>query len=184
MNARFPNGRLASVLAGLTLAAVAGCASGPSFFGGSSRKVSFTNVASTPLNVTYYVKSEPMAMTAEGEAAPTESSGDATFMPQKTFQLDRGESTSFSIARRATNGSNGSPTVHLRIEPVSPSWQPTDNPYWLEILTDPPVSIVATGSEGDLTFETGEGAVAEIPQSEIESGRFEHHVAGATPSSE
>jgi hypothetical protein len=178
----FPKVRIASSLAALTLAAtVGGCASGPAFLGGTSRNVSFTNVASTPLNVTFYVKADEMADTDAPTNTDTHDGG--TFTRAKSFQLDRGETAKFSVARRATEGTNAGASVHVQVEAVSPSWQPVSDAYWLEILTNPPVSIVATGPSDKLTFDTGDGAVAVIPKREIDSGRFEHQV-DATPSSD
>ena len=68
--------------------------------------------------------------------------------------------------------------MHVSVEPIGPSWQETSKQYWLELMTKPPVNIVATGSGNDLAFDTGRGAIAQIPPSKI--GTFEHRMADAT----
>ena len=73
--------------------------------------------------------------------------------------------------------------MHIRIEPVSPSWQSTGKKYWLELLTQPPAKIVATGTADKLKFNTGIGAVAIIPEREVKRGRFVYKMMADVPES-
>jgi hypothetical protein len=167
------NTRTSTTLSALALAgAMTGCSSMPGFLGGTSNTLSFNNVSQAPLNVTYYL---PAQMPAEWQGNPNEWDHDGTFVSDRTFQIDKGETTNYKVA--GSRLGNGHLPVHIRVEPVSASWDDTTSTYWLEILTHPPVSIVATGPVDDLTFNTGTGAIAVIPNMEIEGGRFNHRMA-------
>ncbi|UCD74089.1 MAG: hypothetical protein JSV91_09895 [Phycisphaerales bacterium] len=183
MITRFTNCRVGSVLAALVLAgAVGGCASAPAFLGGTSRKITLNNVSSTALNITFYVWTDPEMMQDADAGEQLDESG--AFMSDKTIQLGRGETAKYSVARSAMNRADGGPVVHVKVQPVSPSWERAATEYWLEVLTDPPVSIVATGTADALAFNTGDGEVALIPSKELESGRFDHRVVTVTESEE
>ena len=49
--------------------------------------------------------------------------------------------------------------------------------HWLEVLTRPPVHIVASGRSDKLEFRSFEGEVAIIPDRERSGGRFAYHTA-------
>ncbi|MHC4710860.1 MAG: hypothetical protein ACYTA3_10720, partial [Planctomycetota bacterium] len=68
--------------------------------------------------------------------------------------------------------------VHIQVEEVSPTWVPTGKEYWLELLTKPPVHIVASGRGEKLEFKSFRGEVAIIPEGERADGRFEYRVNG------
>lgn len=84
-----------------------------------------------------------------------------------------------SIPPRAGGARHSSAFAQARPNGVGARWEPAGRQYWLEVLTSPPVNVVASGDEGGLNFETGTGAIAQIPQRERKSGRFEYTVAGA-----
>ena len=65
--------------------------------------------------------------------------------------------------------------MHLQVETVSPTWIPTGQQYWLELLTHPPLHIVAGGREDKLDFKSFQGEVAIIPERERLNGRFVYH---------
>jgi hypothetical protein len=179
MITRFPNFRIGSVLAALVLAGtIGGCASGPAFLGGTSRKITLNNVSDTALNVSVFVWTDPQMQ--GGDATGEETGESGAFVCDKAFQLARGETGKYNLSRAAIMNAAGNPVVHIKVQPVSPSWQPAAAEYWLELLTDPPVSIVATGPAGALTFNAGEGQIALIPQGELDSGRFEHRIVTVT----
>ena len=71
--------------------------------------------------------------------------------------------------------------VHIQVEEVSPTWVPTGKQYWLELLTKPPVHIVASGRGEKLEFKSFRGEVAIIPEGEWADGRFEYRVNGEHP---
>jgi hypothetical protein len=131
--------------------------------------VKFSNVSDTALNVSFYV---------EEEAAGSQKK---TFVGHQTLQVARGKETTYKLSRHQNWNGNRDATVHVCVEPVTPSWTSAAPRYWLELLTHPPVSIVATGSASTLTFNTGTGQIATIPSSEINSGKFEHRIVTVDP---
>jgi hypothetical protein len=160
------------LLAGLTLAGVlGGCASMSSMFGSSASTVSFTNVSDSAVNVRFFV-----------EDFGEDGTGSGQFTSVESFQVNRGDSADYKLSRSASFQANGEAVVHVQVSPVTPSWETKSRDYWLELLTQPPVSIVATGSVSDLTFNTGQGEIAVIPSKEIKG--FEHRVADAQAAAE
>lgn len=138
----------------------AGCAvvtalSGCSLLG--YKNIQFTNVSDAWLNVRFY--------TGEPKAADTEPS---ELVSKKVYQIAPGASARFSPPR---------PLVHIQVETVTPTWEPPGTQYWLELMTHPPVHIVASGRSAKLDFQTGSGEVAIIPERERKSGRFTYHIA-------
>ena len=69
--------------------------------------------------------------------------------------------------------------MHVQVQTVTPSWEPPGKEYWLEVVTQAPVTIVATGEGEKLEFDSGAGEVALIPSKQLKKGRFEYTVAGA-----
>ncbi len=175
--AHLTKARSLACLGALTLAgAMGGCSSMPEFLGGTSKNISFNNVCDSPLNVTYFVRATMPPVGWKG--TPEEWNGTGTFMADRTFQVDRGETVTYRLKWNNTNDTQ--PATHIRVQPVGPSWVSTSAEYWLEVLTAPPVNIVATGVADDLTFNCGSGAIAVIPEREIEAGRFDHRVVTVT----
>jgi hypothetical protein len=134
---------------GAVVAAMGGC----SLF----KSIQFTNVSDTWLNVRFYA----------GEPQPA-TSGPAELVSQRVFQIAPGESARFGSSRKL---------VHIQVETVTPTWEPPGTQYWLELMTHPPVHIVATGRASRLDFQTGSGEVAIIPERERKGGRFEYVIA-------
>ncbi len=133
---------------GAAVAALSGC----SLLGFES--IQFTNVSETWLNVRFY---SGESKTQEGAAAE--------MVSRHVYQIAPGASARFSPPREL---------VHIQVETVSPTWEPPGTQYWLELMTHPPVHIVATGKAERLDFQTGSGEVAIIPDRERNSGRFEY----------
>ena len=141
-------GRIASLAAAL---AVAGGLGGCSF----TRSIKFTNVSETWLNIDYYV----------GAKDAPEQEGVTPMYWKRTMQVKPGETARYTPPRML---------VHIQIETVAPSWEPPARKYWLELLTRPPVHIVATGRGDKLDFKTGSGEVAIIPERELSGSRYEY----------
>lgn len=143
-------------LAGLT--AVAFLAGG---LGGctGSNKVTLTNVSDSWLNVRFFVS------TAQGSNE---------LASRRRFQVKPGETAKFAISHNTGSGR----LVHMQVETVTPSWEPADRQYWMELLTEGPVKIVASGRGDKLEFETGAGQVARVPGKQLKR-RFEYRIAGA-----
>jgi hypothetical protein len=147
--------RLAGLAAAALLAGgLGGCA--------GSNKVTFTNVSDSWLNVRFFVS------TARGSNE---------LKSRRRFQVKPGETARFAISRGAT-GRGGGRLVHMQVEAVTPSWEPADRQYWMELLTEGPVKIVASGKGHKLEFETGAGEVARVPNKQLKR-RFEYRIAGA-----
>ncbi len=146
MARRFWIQRFASPLIGVaTAVALTGCMTG----------IKFTNVSDAWLNVQFYVGT-----------TDTATKGTNDLYHQRAIQVEPGESVIFRPARDL---------VHLQVETVSPTWIPTGQQYWLELLTHPPLHIVAGGREDKLDFKSFKGEVAIIPERERQSGHFVYH---------
>jgi hypothetical protein len=146
--------RLAGLAAAVFLAGgLAGC--------GGSNKVTFTNVSDSWLNVRFFVG------TAQGSNELNN---------RRRFQVKPGETAKFAVSRGTGGGGTGR-LVHIQVEAVTPSWEPADRQYWMELLTEGPVKIVASGRGEKLEFETGAGEVARIPGKQLKR-RFEYKIAG------
>ena len=117
--------------------------------------VRFTNVSDTWLNVSFYVGTSEI---------PSDKPGD--LYRQKSLQVEPGET-----ARYKPSGS----LVHVQVETVTPTWTPTGRHFWLEILTAPPIHVVANGRADKLDFKSFTGEIALIPQRELDTGRFVYH---------
>jgi hypothetical protein len=127
-----------------------------------NNKVAFTNVSDTWLNVRFFVST-------------SESSNE--MVSKRKFQVRPGETAKFAVSHKA--GRTGQDRlVHMQVETVTPSWEPPGKQYWMELLTEGPVNIVASGKGEKLEFETGSGEVAAIPGKELKR-RFEYKIAGA-----
>jgi hypothetical protein len=127
-----------------------------------SNKVTLTNVSDSWLNVRFFVS------TAEGSNELTS---------KRRFQVKPGETARFAISRGSGGGGTGR-LVHMEVETVTPSWEPADRQYWMELLTEGPIKIVASGKGDKLEFETGAGQVAQVPGRQRKR-RFEYTIAGA-----
>ncbi len=139
--------RLASPLIGLaTVVVLTGC---------SVSGIKFTNVSDAWLNVQFYVGTTDTA---------TEGTND--LYHQRAIQIEPGQSAMYRPPRNL---------VHIGVETVSPTWVPTGQQYWLELLTQPPMHVVAGGREDKLDFKSFQGEVAIIPERERDSGRFVYH---------
>ncbi len=147
--------RIASLTACLALAGtLAGCS--------SSNKVTFTNVSESWVSVRFFVGT---------------GNGSTELASKKQFQIRPGETARFSVPSRTY--SSGEPRlVHMKVQAVTPSWDPPGHQYWMELLTDSPIKIVARGKNEKLDFETGDGEVARIPNRQLKK-RFDYRVAGA-----
>ena len=128
--------------------------------------MTLTNVSSASLNVRFYMEN------------PT-SEGRGTFLSDSKFQIDRGETATCKLTRHPNYQADQDSVVHINVQPLTPSWKPAGRGYWLEVLSEPPVTIVATGSGKHLEFDVGTGAIAAIPDDQIKKGRFQHEVVSA-----
>ncbi len=135
------------------IAAIAAC-----LVGCSSSKIKFTNVSDVWLNAWFYV------------GTPAEDVRDCPndLYRERSIQVAPGGNASF----RPPPG-----LVHVQVETVSPTWVPTGREHWLEVLTRPPVHIVASGRSDKLEFRSFEGEVAIIPDRERSGARFTYHTA-------
>lgn len=147
--------RVAAAVAGLVLACAAGgCA--------SRNKVTFTNVSESWVAVRFFVDT---------------GAGSTHLESRKAFQIKPGETATFSVPS-TMYASGQRRLVHMNVQAVTPSWKGPGKQYWMELLTDSPVKIVARGHDDKLEFETGDGEVAEIPGRQLKK-RFEYRTAGA-----
>ena len=146
-------------MASLTAAAAVVCGTGGCSF---ARSIQFTNVSESWLNVRYYVGEKD----APGPEAVT------PLYWKKTQQVKPGDTARYTPPRSL---------VHIQVESVTPSWEPPARQYWLELLTRPPVHIVAAGGGEKLDFKSGSGEVAIIPERELSGGRYEYHRQEPTP---
>ena len=129
---------------------------------GSTNKVTFTNVSESWVSVRFFV--------GTGQ-------GSTDLVSKRRFQIRPGETAKFAVP--STTYSSGQPRlVHINVQAVTPSWKGPGNQYWMELLTDSPIKIVARGKDDKLDFETGDGEVARIPGRQLKK-RFEHRIAGA-----
>ena len=143
-----------------TLAACLVCAAG--LTGCSSRSsVTFTNVSTSWLNVRFFVGT---GMNSQ------------ELVSKRVFQVRPSETTRFKVTRRSSRGDVA--LVHMQVQQVTPSWEGPGRQYWMELLTQEPIKIVASGDGGKLEFETGDGEVARIPKRQLKR-RFEYRIAGA-----
>ncbi len=142
--------RLAVVLLGVVcVATLGGCA--------WDKNIRFTNVSTSWVQVRFYVRDKG-----------TSPQSSAELVGRRTVRIAPGGSASY-VPYRAN-------LVHVQVEPVTASWQPSGRQYWLELLREPPVNIVALGSSNKLTFETGPDTVAIIPDREITGGRYHYTI--------
>ena len=145
--------RVTSVAVGIAVVSgLSGC---------SRSSIKFTNVSDSWLNVRFYVGS-----TDASAPSPRD------LYRQRALQFEPGASDDY---RPPWN------LVHIQVEEVSPTWVPTGKQYWLELLTKPPVHIVASGRGEKLEFKSFRGEVAIIPEDERADGRFEYRVNGKGP---
>ncbi len=122
------------------------------------KPVQFTNVSDTWLSVRFYA------------GDPQRGDGPNRLVSRRAYEIAPGRTVRFTPSGRL---------VHLRVTPVTPSWAPDGDGYWLEITTRPPVHIVATGREDRLDFKAGSGELAVIPNHELTGGRYDYQIAGA-----
>ena len=151
---------LLTSLLGLSVPMLVGCS--------NSRKseVSLTNVSDAWFDVTFFVE----ATTQEGAASHRRLIGDTD------LQIRPGETRSYALKRHPAYDERTRPLVHFRVRPVMPSWEESTTEYWMELLTLPPVTIVATGTARRIEFMTGDGALARIP--DPHGTRFVYEIPG------
>lgn len=119
--------------------------------------VRFTNVSDTWLNVSFYVgASEIRAQESED------------LYRSKSLMVEPGETVRFKPA---------GDLVHIQVETATPTWVPTGRQLWLELLTTPPIHVVANGRADKLDFKSFHGEIALIPQRELDAGRYIYHQA-------
>jgi hypothetical protein len=153
MSRRVWMNRITSVAVGIAVVVgLSGC---------SRSSIKFTNVSDSWLNVRFYVGSTD-------PSAPCPSN----LYRQQALLVEPGASHNY---RPPWN------LVHIQVEEVSPTWVPTGKQYWLELLTKPPIHIVASGRGEKLEFKSFRGEVAIIPEDERADGRFEYRVNGERP---
>ncbi len=154
MPRRLGTRRFAVVSACVTvLGALVGC--------GAPSDVTFTNVSESWLNVRFFVES---------------GTGSDELVSKRNFQVRPGETTRFKIHRRTSHGTAA--LVHMQAQNVPPSWDPPSKQHWMELLTQDPVKVVASGKGEKLEFEVGDGEVARIPKRQLKR-RFNYHIVGA-----
>ncbi len=124
------------------------------------RSIQFTNVSDSWLNVRFFV-----GATDAMKESPNE------LFSKRLFQVQPGESAKFAPTRKL---------VHIQVQSITPTWEPPGKQYWLELLTHPPVHVVATGRSDKLDFKTGSGELAIIPERELAGGRFTYVIADST----
>jgi hypothetical protein len=117
--------------------------------------VRFTNVSDTWLNISFYVG---------GSEIPSDEPDD--MYRRKTFMVEPGETVRYKPSGRL---------VHVQVETATPTWVPTGRQLWLELLTTPPIHVVANGRADKLDFQSFHGEIALIPQRELDAGRYVYH---------
>ncbi len=117
--------------------------------------VRFTNVSDTWLNVSFYV--------GASESKTTESEN---LYRSKSLMVEPGETVHFKPSGNL---------VHVQIETATPTWVPTGRQLWLELLTTPPLHVVANGRAEKLDFKSFHGEIALIPERELDAGRYVYH---------
>jgi hypothetical protein len=122
-----------------------------------TNRVSFTNMSDSWVNVRFFMGTAP---------------GSNELVSKRRFQVKPGETAKFAV----TQGASGR-LVHMQVETVTPSWEDPGRQYWMELMTEGPVKIVASGDGDKLQFETGAGEVAPIPGRQRKR-RFEYTIAG------
>ena len=151
---------IVSLAACLALAAVmGGC--------GTSHQVTFTNVSDSWLGLRFFV----------GTGADSNE-----LLSQRKFQVGPGDTSKFSISRKM-DYSGEIALVHLQVQTVTPSWERESKRYWMELLTEAPIKIIARGKGNKLSFETGAGEVARIPSKALKS-KYEYRIAGVVPNAD
>jgi hypothetical protein len=129
----------------------------------SSNSVTFTNQTDTALNVGFFIAYDHPTADPQDE-----------FLGRDRVQVGPGDTVRYPLTKNPYYDPDHTPLVHLQVQPVTASWE-SPEPYWLELLTAPPVSIVASGS-GDLQFDASPGQVELIPDSEIQ--RHDYRMVG------
>ena len=128
------------------------------------RGVTFTNFSESWLNVNYFVE-----VLEQDELSDT-----IELVSANTIQVPPGETVNYRLTRNSNYRKDGSQLVHIRVLPVTPSWETVEKEYWMELLTHPPVTIVATGMPDRISFMTGNGAIALIPSQDFRQRQFNH----------
>ena len=123
--------------------------------------VRFTNVSDTWLNVSFYV--------AASEIQTTEPED---LYRHKSLMVEPGETVRYKPSGNL---------VHLHVETATPTWVPTGRQLWLELLTTPPIHIVANGRADKVDVKSFHGEIALIPQRELDAGRYVYHQTPKPP---
>jgi len=119
--------------------------------------VRFTNVSDTWLNVSFYVG-----------ASKNQADEPEDLYRSKSLMVEPGETVRFKPA---------GDLVHIQVETATPTWVPTGRQLWLELLTVPPIHVVANGRADKLDIKSFHGEIALIPQRELDAGRYLYHQA-------
>lgn len=145
------------------LGILGGCTSSNTFFTtSSSNSVTFTNQSDSALNVGFFIGYQHMSEPSE------------EFLGRDRMQVAPGATVRYALNKNPYYDPNHTPLVHVQVQPVTPSWEAPE-PYWLELLTAPPVSIVASGTK-ELEFDAGPGQVEVIPHEQID--RHDYRMVG------
>ena len=119
--------------------------------------VRFTNVSDTWLNVSFFVGTSEIR-----------SDDPEDLYRRKSLMVEPGETVRFKPSGNL---------VHVQIETATPTWVPSGRQLWLELLTTPPIHVVANGRAEKLDFTSFHGEIALIPQRELDAGRYVYHQA-------
>ena len=150
------------------LTALGGCSS-------AKQRIEFVNASNTWLNVRFFVEDPSQdSMLTMDEA--THAQGAGAYVSEARHQVEPGASFRYDLAWNPNYMQQPVPSVHVMVEPVTPSWMPAAKQHWLELLTPPPVMIVTTGDGEELKFNSGGGTVAVIPDATIREERFDHKI--------
>jgi len=117
--------------------------------------VRFTNVSDTWLNVSFYVG-----------GSETQSDGPDNLYRRKSLMVEPGETVRYKPTGNL---------VHIQVEIATPTWVPTGRQLWVELLTTPPIHVVANGRADKLDFQSFHGEIALIPQRALDAGRYVYH---------
>lgn len=138
----------------LAVGLVAACATG----------VTFQNQSDTWVNVKVYVADPDERMESGWLFATT-----------GTMQVAPGRTTTYALAENPKYKEGGAPVVHVEVTPAGATWE-NPEPFWIEVLTPVPITIVASGSREAMQFNSENGMVQAIPENLVSSGAYQRVV--------
>ena len=142
----------------------------------SPTTMTLTNVSDTYMNVAFFVEQPTQTQNFVETADDT-----PTFIGGEVLQVPTGGSVKYTLSKVARYRVDSGRRVHIKVQPVSPSWENTGEVYWVELLTRPPMMIVTSGTAEKLTFTAGRGAIAAIPDRQVAKSRYEARLAAMPP---